>query len=148
MRAWHLYRKVRLAPTTRGTHIHGKNNPTHIRCTDVCASLVFPTAFDGFSVNSMNSGGDWEQSQATPHDRSEIDNEPWHHNGYNTFGVDDGVTPTSEGVMPGDTGNGLYWFWDPIWNESLVRPFSSFYFILELKFRLHRTSELFHVLRQ
>jgi hypothetical protein len=84
---------------------------------------VFPAAFDGFSVNSMNSGSDWDHGKAAPHDESEIGNESWHENGYNNLGIDNGLTPTSEGVIPGDTGNGLYWFWDSIWSESLVSLF-------------------------
>lgn len=81
---------------------------------------MFPAASDGFSVNSMNSGSDWDHGQAAPHDRSEIGNESWHNNGFDDFGVNNRLTPTSEGVIPGDTGNGLYWFWDSIWSESLV----------------------------
>jgi hypothetical protein len=85
--------------------------------------LVLPNALDGFSVNSANSGGDWDNGPAAPHGRSVVGNESWHNNGFDNFGIDNGLTPTSDGVIPGDTGNGLYWFWDPIWSETLVSLF-------------------------
>lgn len=86
--------------------------------------LVFPNAFDGINNNDGDVSGGWEQGQAAPFHSLETGDGAWPHSSFHNFGIDNGPEPMNDEEVVDDAGNGLYWFWDSIWSETLVRKYS------------------------
>lgn len=85
--------------------------------TDDVLYLVFPTGLDGIYRDDTADGQQWSANDGDTSNLPGGHNVDWSNTGTQDFNLEGELDWISDDNGTDATGNGLYWFWDSVWNE-------------------------------